>query len=410
MFNPLPVVLADMRRTRWGVLAIMLLVAVAVALGVAVSAQERALRQGSAQAADRFDLLIGAPGSPTQLVLSTVYLQPQALELVDGRILREMVEDKGVRYASPLAFGDSYGQYPIVGVTKAFLTAAGNGPPLAEGRPFEQAYEAVIGSAVELELHGTFTPLHGDPAFAEAVGDEHTRSPYTVVGRMQHLGSPWDRAIMVPVEAVWHVHALPTGQEHADQGAGPPVRIGPPWTDPIPGVPAIVVKPVSIGDAYRLRGLYRTRETMALFPAEALIELYDLLGGARDVLALIALTTQALVIAAVLLAVFASLAQRRRQIAVLRAIGASRLYVFATVWCHITVMIALGAGLGLLLGWAGAFVLSALIEVETGVALPVVVGAKEINMVLALIAIGGFLALIPSILSYRQSVSAGLRA
>ena len=77
--NPWPLVMADFRRNRVGALAVVLLVALAVALGVAVSAQDRALRQGSARAADKFTLIIGAPGGETQLVLSSVYLQPAAI-------------------------------------------------------------------------------------------------------------------------------------------------------------------------------------------------------------------------------------------------------------------------------------------------------------------------------------------
>ena len=73
--NPLPVVLSDMRRGRAGIAAVVAVIAVAVALGVVVTAQERALRQGSARAADSFDLVVGARGSPTQLILSAVYLQ-----------------------------------------------------------------------------------------------------------------------------------------------------------------------------------------------------------------------------------------------------------------------------------------------------------------------------------------------
>ena len=87
--NPWPLVAGRSAPAPGGAAAIVLLVALAVALGVAVSAQERALRQGSARAADAFDLSIGAPGSETQLVLSTVYLQPAAIDLIDGRILAD---------------------------------------------------------------------------------------------------------------------------------------------------------------------------------------------------------------------------------------------------------------------------------------------------------------------------------
>ena len=82
--NPLPLVLAELRHNRAAVLAVAVLIALAVSLGVAVSAQERALRKSSAAAAEPFDIVVGMPGSQTQLVLTTVYLQPAALELVPG--------------------------------------------------------------------------------------------------------------------------------------------------------------------------------------------------------------------------------------------------------------------------------------------------------------------------------------
>jgi putative ABC transport system permease protein len=140
-----------------------------------------------------------------------------------------------------------------------------------------------------------------------------------------------------------------------------------------------------------------------------LVELYNLLGDARDLLAAISVATQALVIAAILLAVFASLALRRRQLAVLRALGASRGYVFAAVWTHVSLMILLGAALGLCLGWLGAVALSAVFSARTGIALPVTLAAQELWMVAAVIGVGMLLAAIPSWSSYRHSVSSGLR-
>ena len=74
--NPCPVVFADLRQSRASALAVVALIAVAVALGVAVTAEERALRSGTARAANDFDLVVGAKGSPVQLVLNSVYLEP----------------------------------------------------------------------------------------------------------------------------------------------------------------------------------------------------------------------------------------------------------------------------------------------------------------------------------------------
>src|SRR5262249_3486861 len=151
---------------------------------------------------------------------------------------------------------------------------------------------------------------------------------------------PWDRVIVAPVEALWTVHARGTGHSAGS------VRIGPPWdAHEVSGVSAIVVKPRSVADAYRLRGRYRSDASMAVFPAEVLVAIYAILGDARDLLAVISLATQVLVLAAILLAVLASLSQRRRQLAVLRALGAPRAYLFLAVWIHVTVLVAAGAAL-----------------------------------------------------------------
>jgi putative ABC transport system permease protein len=116
------------------------------------------------------------------------------------------------------------------------------------------------------------------------------------------------------------------------------------------------------------------------------------------------------VVLAVFLAVFASLAQRRRQLGVVRALGASRAYVFAAVWLHVTLLVVSGAALGLGLGWAGAQGLAAFVHARTGLKLPVVIAGPEIAMTLALVLIGAALAAIPSWHCYRHPVSASLRA
>ena len=406
MINPLPIVMADIRRSRAGVLAVIALIAIAVALGVAVSCQERALRIGSARASDAFDLVIGARGSSTQLVLTTVYLQPALLDLMPGDALKTLGSDSGVVYAAPLVFGDSYRSFPVVGSTTDFVTRGGRIEP-AEGRLFTADREVVVGVDVPLAVGERFTPVHGQPVEAGARRDVHVHGgfEYTVVGRMPRLGSPWDRAIVAPVEALWALHARPRGHAPGSE------RIGPPWDGAeVGGVSAVVVKPRSVADAYRLRTRHRNEQTMAVFPAEVLVELYGMLGDARDVLALIAVVTQVLVVLAVFLAVFASLAQRRRQLGVIRALGASRAYVFAAVWLHVTLLLVSGAVLGLALGWAGAQGLAALVHARTGLTLPVAIAGPEIAMTLALALIGAALAAIPSWRCYRQPVAASLRA
>lgn len=89
-------ILSNLRRLWAGSLVVVLLVALATALGVCVVLQERALRLGSARAADKFDLVIGAGGSETQLVLSSVFLQPSPLPLMPGEVLGKLAADPRV--------------------------------------------------------------------------------------------------------------------------------------------------------------------------------------------------------------------------------------------------------------------------------------------------------------------------
>lgn len=405
MFNPFPVIRADLTRHRALAAATVVLVAIAVACGIAVISQERALRQGSARAADDFDLVVGVPGSPTQLILTSVYLQPAALPLLDGGVLARASAARGVRYAAPIAFGDSWQGHPLVGTIAAFADREGGLPP-SEGRNFRAVGEAVVGAAVPLPLGTRFTPQHGTQhadADAPAADAQHAGHAYTVVGRLPPRHTIWDRAILVPVEDVWATHALPTGHAADD------THIGPPWdADTLPGVPAIALKPDSVAAAYGLRAQFRTPQSLALFPAEVLNELYLTLGNVRDLMAVLALATQVLVVAAVLTALLVGFLARRRQFAVLRAIGAGRAYVFSVIWLEVGLLILAGAALGLLLGVGGSWLMAQWLAGRMGFSLPVGIGGAEAALVGGLVLAGALTAMLPAWLGLRRPIADGL--
>jgi putative ABC transport system permease protein len=408
-FNPLPVVFSDYRSNRLLVAITLLLVAISVATGIAVISQERALRQGSARAADDFDLLIGAPGSPTQLVLTTVYLELQALPLLEGDILTEAASAPGVVYAAPIAFGDHWQGYPIVGTIAAFASR-GNTLAPSEGRLFARRGEAVVGASVKLALGATIQPRHGAAAQEGDENSEHDlhSARYTIVGRMPARHNVWDKAILIPVEDVWAVHGLGVGQkqDHDPKDA----HIGPPWqAGNLPGLPAIAIKPKSVAAAYGLRNQFRTVRSVALFPAEVLNELYEALGNVRDLMALVALSTQVLVVSAVLMALLVGFLARSRQFAVLRAIGAPRHYVFTVVWIEVAMLIVAGALAGGVLGYTASAGLSAWLARRTGFEMPVSLGASEAWLIVGLICAGMLVAVLPAWMSFRRTIAAGLR-
>lgn len=426
-------IFADLRRLWAGSLVVVLLIAFATALGVAVTLQERALRLGSARAADRFDLVVGAPGSETQLLLSSVFLQPSPLPLMSGDVLSKLAADPRVSWAAPVGFGDSFSGYPIVGTSTALAT---NLSAMSEGRVFSKAGEAVIGAAVTLPLGYAVKPVHGT-----AGGETHTELAYRITGRLAPTGTSWDRAILVPIQAVWGLHGMDAyGHEadeaHAENTAGDPAAGVPQdeaahhddpghrehaaidpdapldehWTAETPGLPAILVKPKTIADAYKLRQDYRGNGTLAVFPGEVLTNLYATLGDAKRVLSAVAVGAQILVAAAVLMVTVMHIGQRRRQIGALRAFGAPQSAVLMIVWLELFILIALGILLGFAIGYGAAMLLSAMFSGESGIVLPVGFIRDDVKSVIAIVLFSAVLALAPALLAYRQSPAAALRA
>lgn len=420
-------ILADLRRLWAGSLVVVLLVALATALGVAVTLQERALRLGSARAADKFDLVIGAPGSETQLILSTIFLQPSPLPLMDGTVLPRLLADPRVASAAPVGFGDSLGGYPVVGTSTGLVHQL---EALAEGRVFEALGEAVAGSAVDLPIGYAVKPTHG---LAELGGHAHTELAYRIVGRLEPTGTAWDRAILVPMQAVWalhgmeaesdadgrHDHAHDHGHSHDEAASGAKAGHAPidadaalseDWGKATPGLPAILVRPKSIADAYKLRQEYRDTETLAVFPGEVLTNLYATLGDAKRVLVAVTTGAQVLVAAAILLVTILHVGQRRRQIGALRAFGAPRRAVFVIVWSELFALIAAGVLIGFSLGFGAAKFIAGYLSGESGVAMPVVFAAGDGLLMSLVLAFAAILAVLPAVLAYRQSPAAALRA
>ncbi|MBY5397622.1 FtsX-like permease family protein [Rhizobium leguminosarum] len=432
-------ILSDLRRLWAGSLVVVLLVALATALGVSVVLQERALRLGSARAADKFDLVIGAGGSETQLVLSSVFLQPSPLPLMPGEVLGKLAADPRVDWAAPIGFGDSFSGYPIIGTT-TMLAQNLSGGGLAEGKIFAREGEAVIGAAVKLSLGGEIKPMHGS---LEEGGETHTELIYHIAGRLRPTGTAWDRAIFVPIQAVWHIHGMEAeehagdgehehevasgtdsaehGHEHekagADHGghehhgeADPDAALDESRTAGAPGLPAILVKPKTIADAYKLRQDYRSGNTVAVFPGEVLTNLYATLGDAKQILVAVASGAQALVAASLVLVTVIHIGQRRRQIGALRAFGAPRGAIFGIVWLEFFFLVAVGIALGFALGYAAALILSGMFSQTSGITMPVGFAREDAGLAAVLLAFATILAALPAVLAYRQSPAQALRA
>ncbi len=394
---------ADLRRNRVGAAILVLLVALGTTLGVAVTLQERALRLGSARAAAPFDLVIGAAGSETQLVLSAVFLQPAPLPLLPGAVLAKLRDDPRVAAAVPVGFGDFVGGYPIVGTMPEAIAMLGG---TVEGGGFAHAADAIAGAAVTWSIGMTFHPFHG--AVGER-GEVHAETEYRIVGRLMPTGTPWDRAILVPIQSVWAVHAN-HGHDQGDEASVRVLNDAAIASGDNPGVPAIIVRPRRVADAYTLRQEYRRGATVATFPGEVLTRLYGTLGDVRRILSAVAIGAQTLVGAAILMVIAVHVLQRRRQIGALRAFGAPRAAVVAMIWLEVFAVLALGLLLGFAVGFGVACALSSWLAEASGVAMPVAFQPSDAWTLAGFLIVAALATLVPAAIAYRQTPAQALRA
>ncbi|WP_116134107.1 ABC transporter permease [Tropicimonas sp. IMCC34043] len=409
-FAPWALVRAILWRFRWANLIFVLLISVSVGMGIGVIVQERGLRQGMAHAADKFDLVVSAPGSELTMTLATIFLRPSDVPLLSGRVYQDIADHENVDIAAPIAFGDSYLTAPLIGTIDAFVRHLGDGE--IEGRMWQTSTEAIAGAAAPVRIGDVFTPVHGqeddhDEEEEDEHGHHHDGFDLTVVGRLPPSGTPWDHAILIPVEGVWEVHGLANG--HAPERGD---RIGPPFDpDYFPGTPAVIVRSSALWANYALKSDFtRDSETMAFFPGTVLANLYRVMGDIRQAMSLMSLVTQGLVAASVLMGLFILTRLFQRQTAMLRALGAPRRFVMAVVWCYGASMLTLGTLGGILAGYATTAILSRIVSARTDVLVTATLGWSEIHLACGFLSGTALLSLLPAILVMRTPIAEGLRA
>lgn len=410
--QPGPLVRAMLWRFRGPNALFVLLIAVAIGLGVGLLAQERGLRKGAAAAADKFDLIVSAPGSELTMLFAAVYLQPSDVGLLSGQVYDAVAANPRVALAAPLAFGDSYKGAPLVGTTAEFVRHLSDGD--FQGRMFQTSTEAIAGALSPVGIGDRFQPAHGVGNIAQEAENmsAHAGSEFTVVGRMAPTGSPWDKALIVPIEAVWEVHGLANGHDPRGASSEGANRIGPPFdADFFPGTPAIVVRAEALWANYALRSEFnRDAESMAFFPGAVLSQLYRVMGDVRQAMSVMALVSLGLVSASVLAGLLILIRLFRRQLGVLRALGAPDRFVFAVVWSYAASLLAAGVGLGALVGWGAASVLSRVVSARTDILITSTLGWPEFHFLAGFLSVASLLALLPAIAVQKTSIVDALRS
>lgn len=344
-----------------------------------------------------WDAVLGARGAKLQLVLNAIF----HLEASPGNLPYDdylaMASNRAVAVAIPLAVGDNYLGYRLVGtLTNYFSTEYRKGATFrveSGGRLFEDGYrEAVVGNfaarRLGLKVGDTFKPYHGLNFDPKSQHDDQ----YTVVGILEPSNTPADRVIWIPLAGLQNMSGHDPGTA----------------TD----VSAVLVRLRSPIAGQQLDMLYNrqgNRLTFAWPIAKQMADLFDKFGWFDSVLTLVAWLVALVATGAVMASIYNSMSSRRRDLAILRALGARRRTVFAAIVFEAATIAAGGMVLAYVIYLAILAGAAAVIRSQTGVVLdPFQPDAVLLWAPLAMIALGAFAGIVPAIKAYRTDVATGL--
>ncbi len=406
-------------------LSLALGVALVVATLVVSGVVTRAFASGAGLG---YNMIVGAKGSPLQLVLNSVYLISRPIENVPWALYEEFLPAESrrdgragrfatsVRTTIPICMGDYYRGYRVVGTNRAYFErlTGGDGKPFAfsAGTNFrdEDLYTAVIGAEVAarlgLDVGADIAPQHGaDPT--------KIHDPFRVTGVLARTGTPVDRGVYVNMEGFYlqDGHAKPTGESPDADGVAPAPGLLPYAAREVTAILVETAAPPGLPPELMAMELSRTlnegRDAQAAMPVREMRQLLDLFVRPLELLLLL-VTVLVVVVSAVgiLVSMVGSALERSRDVAIMRALGAGRGQVLACVLLEAVLL----AGIGGLAGWAlGHGIVAAIapwVTAQAGVHVGFFSAAPaELLLVPLLVGLAILAALIPALSAYRTDVA-----
>ena len=369
--------------------------AAGIALLCTVFLLSQAIDDGFTRNADGIDVIVGAKGSPLQLVLSSVYHADVPTGNIEAKDADRVAHNPQVKQAIPLALGDSHKGWRIVGTTPDYLALYNAG--FADGHVWQQPFDAVAGAMTGIKTGEQFPAVHGLSIDSDDVHHFHL---YKIVGTLKPTGTVLDRLILTSVNSVQELHKHP---DLGDPDAAEEYKIG-------HQVTALLIKtksPIAIMNLPRQ--INSSSNLLAANPGYEMTRLAASLGIGRQVLMVLGIGFIALSALMLLSTLASSLTARRYDLGVLRVLGASPLMLSGTVMAEGLILSGIGALTGIAAGHPLAFVITTNIESLKGVVLPAVFLVPQMmDGIFLLLGLGAGIAagLVPALSAGRTDIAA----
>jgi putative ABC transport system permease protein len=374
------------------------------------------VKEGFQQSVSGTDLIVGPRTGSTQLLLYSVFRMGQATNNMSWDSVKALQAHRAVRWVVPISLGDSHRGFPVLATTpdyfKYFQYGDQQALALKQGQPFVQLFDAVIGAEVAHALGykvGTKAVLaHGDGAME---GSDHADKPFTVVGVLAPTGTPVDRTVHISLQAMQALHVdwvggAPMPGIHVSTKDLTPALLQP------QEVTAVLVglrSRAAVFSVQRWLSDYEGEPLMAVLPGVALDELWQVVGAAENALLAITALVAVASMAGLTATMLAGLNERRRELAILRAVGASPRRIMGLLLLEGGTLSLLGVALGWLISWLSLQAVQPWAQSQWGIHLAAGWPSASQCLLMLGVALAGLLAsLLPAWRAYRLSLADGL--
>lgn len=391
-----------------------LAIALSVALFLGVEKVRTGARDSFADTISGTDLIVGARSGSVQLLLYSVFRIGNATNNVTWESYEDIANREEVDWIVPISLGDSHKQFRVMGTTNEFFDRykfrGGRSLEFAEGQGIGDLYDTVVGA----DVADTLGYKVGDPivvAHGLASFTEHDDQPFRIAGILAKTGTPVDRTVIVSLEAIEAIHV--DWQTGAKSGgpATPVAQIRQMDLQP----QAITAALVGVKSRLQIFGLqgwineYAEEPLLAVLPGVALQELWQIVGVAENALIGVSAMVVLTALIGMMAMIFSSLNERRREMAIWRAVGASPVTILGMLVLEAVLMAAIGAALGVVILYAGLMVFQPWADAAYGIWLPIEAPSLyELQLLGAVILAAALASLVPALRAYRLSLADGM--
>jgi putative ABC transport system permease protein len=391
-----------------------LAIALSVTLFLGVEKVRTGARASFADTISGTDLIVGARSGSVQLLLYSVFRIGNATNNVTWESYQDIAARPEVDWIVPISLGDSHRQFRVMGTTPAFFDhyrfRGGRSLRIGVGAGLDDLYDTVIGAEVAAtlgyEVGDPIVVSHGLASFTA-----HEDQPFRVAGIIERTGTPVDRTVIVSLAAIEAIHVDWQSGAQVPGRATPVDRIREMDLTPETVTAALVgVKSrLQIFGLQRWINEYPEEPLLAILPGVALQELWQIVGVAETALIGVSAMVVVTALLGMMAMIFSSLNERRREMAIWRAMGARPATILGLLVLEAALMAAIGALLGLALLYAGLFVVQPLVDRAFGLWLPIEAPTlREAGVLASVIVAAGVASLLPALRAYRLSLADGM--